>query len=605
MSADHSPHAPGTDAATAPLREYAYTHARTVGSTGYFSCEPAQALPLPEALASLEATPQDDFLREHLLRRLAQLDAPAISSLAAACLEGPEPRPASAALLLEAALVFPRAREAVAPREEALRAACAPAARPGPRLAADGRERPAARAWGELFHANMARHRPLPRLEESDLPLPHDPGSLARAMSEVTRPDAADILAAAHKRLAARDWPDGPRPPAQETHERAVSALERAGLLAGLEMRHEASLSPIALLRDWNIAITVRNGRHAHALRGTATAYGRGLSLAGARASCAMEIVERASAYASLGPGGAHGHGEVLDRRDPLPLRRATAAELAREGARLVRPGSVPADAPLHWVGARDAGGGEALVPLQSVLLFCNADEPRLATSPGSTGLASGNTPEEARLAALMEVIERDADATTPFCRHACFALHSRDPRLQGLLDDYAARGIRVQFQDITSEFGIPAYRAFVTARDGSVATATGAGLSGAHAALSALTETPWPYSWATPAPHGVASGPGLAGLPRRELEELPDWSLPTPGAALALLESVLKAHGREVFSVDLTRADLDLPVARVFVPGLEPHADFDAHTPPAPRLFARQVLLNEGGDPGHPLFRV
>lgn len=597
MSADRFSSAPAPGAPQPPLREYAYTHARTVGSTGYFSCEPATPLPLEEALAALEATPEDDFLREHLLRRLAALDAPALAGLAAACLEGPEPRPVLAALLREAARLFPQVREAIAPHGDVL------AAR-GPRPVAEGRTDSAV-AWGKLFHANLTGHRPLPRLDESDLSLPHDASALARAMTEVTRPDARDILAGAHKRLAAQDWPDAPRPPAQETYARAVTALERAGLLAGPEMRHEASLSPIALLRDWHIAITVRNGRHAHALRGTATAYGRGLSLAAARASCAMEIVERASAYASLGPGGAFGHGEVLGRRAPLPLRRATAAELGQEGLRLAFPGRVPADAPLHWVTARDAAGGEALVPLQSVLLFCNADEPRLATSPGSTGLASGNTPEEARFAALMEVIERDADATTPFCRHACFTLASRDPRLQGLLDDYAARGIRVQFQDITSEFGIPVYRAFVTARDGSVATATGAGLSGAQAALSALTETPWPYSWATPAPHGVASGPGVAGLPRRELESLPDWSLPTPKAALALLESVLAAHGREVFFVDLTRADLDLPVARVFVPGLEPHADFDAATPPAPRLFARQVLLNEGGDADHPLFRV
>lgn len=609
MSAEHLPPEPGTDADTAPLREYAYTHTRTVGSTGYFSCEPVPAPPLPEALTALEATPEDDFLREHLLRRLGKLDAPALSALVRDCLEGPGPRPALAALLLEAAGLFPPAGDALAPVAGALRAARAPhdAPGPGPAAAASPDTAPAL-AWGALFHANMARHRPLPRLEESDIPLPHEAAALARAMDEVGRPDAADILAATHRRLAALAWTDGARPPAQETYERAVAALERAGLLAGVEMRHEASLSPIALLRDWNIAISVRNGRHAHTLRGTATAYGRGLTLAGARASCAMEIVERASAYASLGPGGAHGHGEVLGRRAPLPLLRATAAELMREGVRIVLPGlsdRLPADTPLHWVKALDAAGRGALVPVQHVLLFCNADEARLGASPGSTGLASGNSPEEARFAALMEVIERDADATTPFCRHACFILGSRDPRLQGLLDDYAARGIRVQFQDITSEFGIPVYRAFVTARDGSVATATGAGLSGARAALSALTETPWPYSWATPAPHGVASGPGLAGLPRRELEDLPDWTLPTPAAALALLESMLAAHGREVFSVDLARADLDLPVARVIVPGLEPHADFDASTLPAPRLFARQALLNEGADTGHPLFRV
>lgn len=601
--------APTVSATDSPTpREYTYAHARTVGSTGYFSCEPATALPLNAALAALEATPLDDFLHEHLLRRLGDMDAPALAALAERCLaaaRAARPLPALTALLLECALVFPEAGAALAPAAAELRAQAVPlaTASPSPRLAAA--PDPAALEWGRRFHANLTEHRPLPRLEESGLPLPHATAALAQAMARVLRAPGAGSLAAEHARLAALEWPGGGRPPAGETFARAMNALEGAGLVAGPEMRHEASLSPIALLRDWRISVSVRNGRHVHCLRGTATAYGRGLSLAAARASCAMEMVERASAYASISEGGAHGDGEILDRRVPLPLRRATATELARAGLRAVAPDALAAEAPLFWVAARDARGAEVLVPAQSVLLFCNLDEPRLARDPGSTGLASGNTPEEARFAALMEVIERDADATTPFCRHTCFTLRSRDPRIQGLLDDYAARGIRVQFQDITSEFGVPVYRCFVTARDGSVATATGAGLRGADAALSALTETPWPYSWATPAPHGVASGPGLAGLAPRALEDLPDWSLPTAEASLRLLERVLAAHGREIFHVELTRRDLDIPVARVLVPGLEPHADFDALTRPAPRLFARQALLNEGASADHPLFRV
>lgn len=607
MTDDLSP-APPPDAASSPSpREYAYVHVRTVGATGYFSCEPAKALPLEMALAALEATPLDDFLHEHVLQRLGELEIARLTALAEDCLrDNDASRPALAALLLECALVFPQAESALAPLVQELRAHAGALsdATPSPRLGAADPESATVLAWGRLFHANLAEHRPVPRLEESDLPLPHDAAALAQAMVQVTQPDAKSILAAEHGRLAAQDWPEGGRPPAQETLERAVNALERAGLLAGPEMRHEASLSPIALLRDWRISVSVRNRRHAHELHGTATAYGRGLTLAGARASCAMEVVERASAYASLGPGSAHGDGEVLGRRSPLPLHRATVAELA--GLQTILPASSGApEAPLHWVRARDPRGEEALVPIQSVLLFCNADEPKLMATLGSTGLASGNTPEEARFTALMEVIERDADATTPFCRHACFTLHSCNPRIQGLLDDYAVRGIRVQFQDITSEFGVPVYRCFVTARDGTVAMATGAGLRGADAVLSALTETPWPYSWATPAPHGVASGPGLAGLAQRELEDLPDWSLPTAQASLRLLENVLAAHGRKIFSVELTRADLDIPVMRVLVPGLEPHADFDALTVPSPRLFARQALLNEGASAEHPLFHA
>ena len=63
-----------------------------------------------------------------------------------------------------------------------------------------------------------------------------------------------------------------------------------SGVVDGPEMRHEASLSPIALLRGWQVDIAVQSGAVRHTLKGKATAYGRGLSLAAARASYAMGI---------------------------------------------------------------------------------------------------------------------------------------------------------------------------------------------------------------------------------------------------------------------------------------------------------------------------
>ena len=82
--------------------------------------------------------------------------------------------------------------------------------------------------------------------------------------------------------------------------------------------------------------------------------------------------------------------------------------------------------------------------------LFCNLDEVRLFDTPGSTGLATGNTMEEAKVAALLEIMERDAEAVTPFSKTNCFSLGAGDARVAALLADYAARGINVQFQDLT-----------------------------------------------------------------------------------------------------------------------------------------------------------
>ena len=124
------------------------------------------------------------------------------------------------------------------------------------------------------------------------------------------------------------------------------------------------------------------------------------------------------------------------------------------------------------------------------------------------------------------------------------------------------------------------------------MARATGANLNGARAALAALTETPWPYVWAQPAPFGKASGPGLAGLPERVLEDLPDYSLPSAEANRRLLECVLAGHGRSPLYVELTRADRDLPVVRALIPGLELNAEWDRFSRPSLRLFARYAAM-------------
>ena len=289
------------------------------------------------------------------------------------------------------------------------------------------------------------------------------------------------------------------------------------------------------------------------------------VSLAAARASYAMEIVERASSYVSVARTGERSF-EVTNRRRPMPLIHASCAKLRSQGKDFLPLSALPLETPfedyvpLYWLEARDPAG----------------------KAGGSTGLASGNTEAEARLAALTEIVERDAEATTPFRREGCFVLKSRDERLQALLDDYAARGIQIQFQDITTELGVPAYRCFVMSRRGEVAQATGANLCGSRAALAALTEVPWPY------PYGEPTGPALGGLPVRWLEDLPDYSLPSAEASCTLLERTLCAQGRTPLYVDISRKDLDMPVVRALVPGLELTADFDRFSRPSLRLLAR-----------------
>lgn len=578
------------------MLHYLYARSSTTGTTGYFTCAPAHNPDLPAALAELAGRPLDSFLHNHALGLMLALPPEEINALAASAADRPAPeRGVLCALLLEAYHLRDGENIFAPDMLQSLEAAALPFFRHTPmpllHIAKAGRLGEN-RRLAALFSGNINGHKPL-AADWSEIP----------AAQRAEGNEGAAFLEKERARLVSA-LEETPRAPLRETAAKALERLDRAGLLAGPEMRHEASLSPIALLREWHVDLTVNQGGCGHALRGKATAYGRGLSLARARVSCLMEIVERASAYVSVEAGGQYGHGRISGRATPLDMLHASFAELRKKGVPAIDPCLLGApcemnEAPLHWLAAEDPGGNEVLAPAQAVFLFCNLDEPFFCGERGSTGLAAGNTVAEARLAALLETLERYAHASTPFDKDLCFSPQSRDPLIRELLADYRARGIYPQFQDITTEFGVPAWRCFVTSRDGTVAQATGSGLRGREAALSALTETPWPYVWARPAPYGQPSSL-MADLPDIFIEDLPDYKMPSAEASLRLLESVLAHRGFFPLYVDITRADLGFPVTRAIVPGLEINADFDQSAPPGPRLMekAGNLLLRQGMRP-------
>lgn len=314
------------------------------------------------------------------------------------------------------------------------------------------------------------------------------------------------------------------------------------------------------------------------------TSYGRGLRLEDARASLAMEIVERYSSFADIRDM------RVSGSRDGGTIRVARFSEL---GAEALDPNAmrleVPySDQPLHWIPGRNRHASPLFVPLQAVYLFTNLDETRLFSGLGSTGLASGNTPEEAKVSGLLEVIERDAEAVRVFDPERTFRLSSRDAEVAELLERYRRQGLAPIFQDLTTDLGVPCYKSFVHLAEGGLVKATGASLSGPRAALSALTETPFPF------PDGPASAPGPQDLPVRLLEDLPEHSTGSAAGDLMLLEAILEDRGLSPVYVDLTKLELRLPVYRTIVPGLEIVSDFDSFTRISPRLW-RDVLRSRG----------
>ncbi|MGE4553840.1 MAG: YcaO-like family protein [Desulfovibrionaceae bacterium] len=557
----------------------------TIAGVGCFAAMPTGSLSLNDMLAHQHARPMDEFMRRQLVQKLGEMPHRKVERMVRECVaEGGRKDPVLAALLYEACHTHMRLtglRPLLAPLDPAELAAHSPGVLLRSLALPDQAAHRAATAALRPCVLDLA---PVPA--RADLPEP--PPGVAEA-NPAPGPAAAEVRA----RLARAGLlpPPAPRRPALETIRRAGARLEAAEAFASGEAMHRASLSPTALLRHWSVDVTVRHGRHANTLFGLQTCYGRGLDLLAARASCLMECAERFSSYAAVDANG------VRHRAAPMPLEPGSFADLAGRGA--LDPAALRLEVPylgqtLHWVRAEAAtacdgpGAGRprpALVPAQLAFLFLNLDEPELFSALGSTGLASGNTLAEARVSGLCEVLERDAAAVTPFDPARCFRLTADDFALAALLGGYEQAGVQVWFQDCTTEFGVPCYKSIVLGPDGDVNQGMGCGLDGRRAVLSALTETAWPFP-------GPASGPAPADLPVRRLEDLPDACTGSAEGDGLVLDQTLLAHGYTPYTVDLTRADLEIPVVRMVVPGLEIVADFDRYSRLSPRLWANVARL-------------
>ncbi|TWI63951.1 YcaO-like protein with predicted kinase domain, partial [Desulfobotulus alkaliphilus] len=412
--------------------------------------------------------------------------------------------------------------------------------------------------WIQVFYSNIFHLYPPSAGKTDSLPEPELSGP---ALSETPVPI---------EKIPLSSMPCPPVPEPEDVFHAAMERLAPHKKLMTSEKRHTASLSPIALLRQWDLDRSVEIPRYEHRLTGIQTSYGRGLSLENARTACIMEAAERITAFA-----GTTGS-EISMRLHPSPIRKATFSQLKKEGMEALDPNSLLLEAPmpdqaLWWMPGEKTGllsKKPCLVPVQCVLLFSNLPEPQLFTALGSTGLAAGSSKEGACLAGLLEVIERDAEATMPHNPENCFQIASRDPEVSRLLQAYRDQGVHPFFEDITTEFGIPSYRCLIMGNKGEVVRGTGTNLSGKKALISALTETPWPF----PGPPGQK--PHIKVI--RSLESLPDFSTSNPANDLNRVENCLLANGFTPVHVELTRRDLRIPVVRSLVPGLEILGDFD-----------------------------
>lgn len=338
--------------------------------------------------------------------------------------------------------------------------------------------------------------------------------------------------------------------------------------------------------------------------RSVAVSLGKGVDRDAAFVSAVMEAIET-------------WHGERVNR----PVRLARLADLEAEGAQLADLralenaglGRAPPHLRLPWIEAEDLTGGPArLVPFELVHTDWTLPLPEGCGCflANTSGLASGNHPDEATLHGLCELIERDASHR--------FHLLPPGERQQLRLDpttvpDPLARSLFAQLAGVGIETAVWRTPAVVPVasflcllrdrRDPEGHAALGAGchptarvalwralfeavqvrltaIAGARDDLDprdfeddarAAREHAQVLLFADPARLAFTA------VPNAERDDFAD-------DVTALVTDLVAAGFQQVLRVDLTRAEVGIPVVRMIVPGLLP----DPHLPGAPRPHHR-----------------
>ena len=212
-----------------------------------------------------------------------------------------------------------------------------------------------------------------------------------------------------------------------------------------------------------------------------------------------------------------------------------------------------------------------------------------------TNGIASGNTMEEAILHALFEDIERDAWSICEYrdTTRGDIVVEDDGSLPAQLISKFADQGIEIHLKDLTSDIGIPTIGAAaddVRTKDPEMLTiGVGTHLNPEIAAVRAITEVA--QSRATHK-HGAKINAQLQKVtqdmgyerikqvnrmwfgrsPRTvKLEDMEDRSTPYVLDDIeVVLGSLMEAGFQSVVAVDLTRPELNIPVVRMIVPGLE-----------------------------------
>ena len=312
--------------------------------------------------------------------------------------------------------------------------------------------------------------------------------------------------------------------------------------------------------------------------RNLSVSQGKGITSMAARVSAAMEAIELYHAEELVGL-----EEVVLSVREMRSANCLTTSELPW----LTQTHRLDA-ASISWVQARELGtGNEAWLPRQVVELDFTLPEtlqPHLFFR-SSNGLASGNCFEEALVHALSEIVERHGlylaiKGLRP--RRAIDPDSVEVPYCRDLIDGFRDAGARLAIYDLSWEAGLPVISVKL-ALDDLPRVWGGAGCHpSAEIALSrALTEAAQSrltfisgsrddLSFSEYAPPAYQTFERfIEPRPEQCFHELSSVARNDVAGDVEVLLDSLSRVGQRVFAVDLTRDDIDVPVVKVFAPGL------------------------------------
>jgi bacteriocin biosynthesis cyclodehydratase domain-containing protein len=207
-----------------------------------------------------------------------------------------------------------------------------------------------------------------------------------------------------------------------------------------------------------------------------------------------------------------------------------------------------------------------------------------------SNGCAAGNTLEEAIVQGFLELVERDAYAIwwyNRLQRAEVDLAQFGDSYIRDLQDQLAATGRRLWVLDVTSDLGIPTFVAVsYWMQDGkeNVEFGSGAHFDSRIALLRALTElnqflsiglmgggTGEKSSLDGVAPFVLSEHPYLtpSRSPPDQLDSGVKFGRLDSSEQAAACVAIAKRAGLDFMVLDQTRADIEVPVVRVIVPGL------------------------------------